>query len=93
MEIKGVIDISFVDWDGEVSSVFFLPNCNFRCLFCHNVTLVLHPEEEETTPFERAKAYLKKQRGWIDGVCITGGEPTLHRDLPDLCSKLKEMGF
>ncbi len=93
MEIKGVIDLSFVDWDGKVSSVFFLPYCNFRCPFCHNATLVLHPEEEETTPFERIEAYLKKQRDWIDGICITGGEPTLHSDLPDLCSKLKEMGF
>lgn len=93
MEIKGVIDLSFVDWDGKISSVFFLPSCNFRCPFCHNVTLVLHPETEETTPFERVEGYLKKQRTWIDGICITGGEPTLHSDLPDLCLKLKEMGF
>jgi len=93
MEIKGVINLSLVDWDGNVSSVFFLPSCNFRCPFCHNCTLVLHPEKMETIPFERMENYLKKQRGWIDGVCITGGEPTLHGDLPDLCSKLKEMGF
>jgi len=93
VEIKGVIDLSFVDWDGKVSSVFFLPHCNFRCPFCHNATLVLHPEMGETTPFERVETYLKKRRSWIDGVCVTGGEPTLHRDLPDLCSKLKRMGF
>ena len=93
MEIKGVIDLSLVDWDGKISSVFFLPSCNFRCPYCHNVALVLHPETEETTPFERVEDYLKKQRTWIDGICITGGEPTLHSDLPDLCSKLKEMGF
>lgn len=93
MEIKGVIDLSLVDWDGKISSVFFLPSCNFRCPYCHNVSLVLHPETEETTPFERVEDYLKKQRTWIDGICITGGEPTLHSDLPDLCSKLKEMGF
>jgi pyruvate formate lyase activating enzyme len=93
MEIKGAIDFSLADWDGKISSVFFLPNCNFRCPFCHNSPLVLHPEREETIPFKRVEDYLKKQRGWIDGVCITGGEPTLHSDLPDLCSKLKEMGF
>jgi len=92
-EIKGVIDLSLADWDGKVSSVLFLPNCNFRCPFCQNPALVLHPEKEETVPFERVENYLKKQRNWIDGVCITGGEPTLHSDLPDLCSKLKEMGF
>ena len=93
MEIKGAIDFSLADWDGKISSVFFLPNCNFRCPFCHNSTIVLHPEREDSIPFERVENYLKKQRGWIDGVCITGGEPTLHGDLPDLCSKLKEMGF
>lgn len=93
MEIKGVVDVSLVDWDGKVSSVFFLPSCNFRCPFCQNSALVLHPETEETIPFERVEGYLKKQKGWIDGVCITGGEPTLHSDLLNLCSKLKKMGF
>ncbi len=93
MEIKGFVNLSLVDWDGKISSVIFLPNCNFRCPFCHNTTLVLHPEKGETVPFERVEDYLKKQKSWIDGVCITGGEPTLHRDLPDLCSKFKEMAF
>jgi len=93
VEIKGFINLSLVDWDGKLTSVIFLPNCNFRCPFCYNSTLVLHPERVETIPFERVENYLKKQRGWIDGVCITGGEPMLHSDLPDLCSKLKEMGF
>jgi pyruvate formate lyase activating enzyme len=93
MDIKGAIDLSFVDWDGKVSFVLFLSHCNFRCPFCHNAALVLHPEKAETTPFERVETYLNKRRNWIDGVCITGGEPTLHRDLPELCSKLKKMGF
>ena len=93
MEIKGFINLSLVDWDGKLSSVLFVPNCNFRCPFCYNSTLILHPERVETVPFERVEDYLKKQRNWIDGVCITGGEPTLHKDLPDLCSKLKKMGF
>jgi pyruvate formate lyase activating enzyme len=93
LEIKGFLDISFVDWDGKPSSVIFLPNCNFRCPFCHNANLVLHPEEIETISFKYIKEQLKKQKGWIDGVCITGGEPTLHSDLPKLCSQLKKMGF
>ena len=93
MEIKGVTNLSLVDWDGNVCSVLFLPNCNFRCPFCQNYALVLHPEREKTIPFGQVENRLKEQRGWIDGVCITGGEPTLHSDLPDLCSKLKEMGF
>ena len=93
MDIKGFVDFSFVDWDSKISSVIFLPNCNFRCSFCHNVNLVLNPEKLETIPFEHIENQLKKQKGWTDGVCITGGEPTLQSNLPELCSKIKKMGF
>ena len=93
MEIKGFIDVSFVDWDSKISSVIFLPNCDFRCPFCHNLNLVFSPEKLDTIPFEHVENQLERQRGWIDGVCITGGEPTLHSNLPELCSRLKKMGF
>jgi pyruvate formate lyase activating enzyme len=93
LEIKGFIEVSFVDWDGKLSPVIFLPNCNFRCPFCHNVNLVLHPENLETIPFENVENQLKKQKGWIDGICVTGGEPTLHSNFPELCSRLKKMGY
>ena len=93
MEIRGFIDLSLSDWDGKLCSVIFLPGCNLRCPFCYNSTLVLHPETVETVPFLPVEDYLRKQRSWIDGVCITGGEPTIHKDLPELCSKLKETGF
>ena len=93
MDVKGFVEVSFVDWDGEISSVIFLPECNFRCPFCHNVNLVLHPEKLDTIPFEYIETRLARNRGWVDGVCITGGEPTLHDGLPELCAKIKEMGF
>ena len=93
MDLKGFLDVSFVDWDGKVCSVVFLSRCNFRCPFCHNVNLVLYPETLETIPFEIIEKNLKRQKDWIDGVCITGGEPTLNSTLPDLCSKIKKMGF
>ena len=93
MDIKGFVDASFVDWDSKVSSVIFLPNCNFRCPFCHNVNLVLNPEKIETIPLEYIEDQLNRQKGWTEGVCITGGEPTLHINLPELCSKLKKLGF
>lgn len=93
MEIKGFIDLSLVDWDGKLSSVIFLPGCNFRCPFCHNYGLVLHPQEEETIPFGRVEDYLRRQKDWLDGVCVTGGEPTLHSDLREFCSKLKSIGL
>jgi pyruvate formate lyase activating enzyme len=93
VEIKGFLDVSFVDWDGKLSSVIFLANCNFHCPFCHNVNLVLHAEKLKAIPFEEVESQLKKQKGWVDGVCVTGGEPTLHSDLPELCSTLKKMGY
>jgi pyruvate formate lyase activating enzyme len=93
MEIKGYTDVSFADWDGKISSVIFLPNCNFRCPFCHNLNLVINPEKLDTIALEYLNDQLDRKRGWIDGVCITGGEPTLHSDLPELCSQLKKMGF
>jgi pyruvate formate lyase activating enzyme len=93
MEIKGVVDLSLVDWDGKLSSVVFLPRCNFRCPFCHNYALVLHPEKEKTIPLKRVEDNLWKQRHWLDGVCVTGGEPTLHGDLPEFCSELKDIGL
>jgi len=93
MEIKGFIDISLVDWDGKVSSVIFLLGCNMRCPFCYNTTLVLRPQKMPTVSFEEIEDYLKRNRSWIDGVVITGGEPTIHQDLPNLCEKLKKLGF
>jgi len=93
MEIKGFIGLSLVDWDGKVSSVIFLPGCNMRCPFCYNTKLVLHPNEASTIPIEEIKDYLKKNKGWIDGVVITGGEPTLQEDLPILCEEIKKAGL
>ena len=93
MQIKGFIDTSFSDWDGKVSSVVFLPGCNFRCPFCYNKSLVLQPETMPTVAHKQIKKYLEENKKWIDGVVITGGEPTNHEDLPDFCNELKRMGF
>jgi len=93
MEIKGFIDVSLSDWDGKVSSVAFLPGCNFRCPFCYNTKLVLQPEAMPATTLLQVEDYLEGNRKWIDGVVITGGEPTTHKDLPGLCEKLKKMRF
>ena len=93
VEIKGFIDISLSDWEGKVSSVIFLPRCNFRCPFCYNKDLVLHPDIMPTIAMEQIEQYLETNRKWIDGIVITGGEPTQHNDLPDLCYRLKKMHF
>jgi pyruvate formate lyase activating enzyme len=93
MQIKGFIEVSFSDWDGKVSSVIFLPSCNMRCPFCYNTKLVLHPDKMPTHELTNIEHYLQKNQKWIDGVVITGGEPTIHMDLPVLCKKIKELGF
>jgi len=93
MEIKGFVGVSLVDWDGKVSSVIFLPGCNLRCPFCYNTKLVLHPNEVPTIRLEEIKNYLNKNKGWIDGVLMTGGEPTAQEDLPILCEEIKKMGL
>ena len=93
LEIKGFIETSFVDWPGKVCSVLFLPYCNLRCPYCHNHPLVLHPEQYPTLPLKDIIKRLVSFRGWIDGVCLTGGEPTLHADLPSLIRRIRRLGF
>jgi pyruvate formate lyase activating enzyme len=93
IEIKGFIDLSMVDWDDKVSAVIFLPRCNFRCPFCYNVALVLTPDELPDIALENIESYLQRHKGGIEGVVITGGEPTLHTDLPYLCRRLKNLGL
>jgi pyruvate formate lyase activating enzyme len=92
-EIKGFLETSFLDWPGKLCSVLFLPRCNFRCPYCHNHPLVFHPERYTSIPLEDVLSRLQSFRGWIDGVCITGGEPTLERGLPHLIRELKGKGF
>lgn len=76
-----------------VSCVLFLPGCNFRCPFCYNHILVKQPEKLETVPWERVERYLVGKKDWIDGVVITGGEPTIHRDLKPLLAKIRNSMF
>jgi pyruvate formate lyase activating enzyme len=93
MDIKGLVEVSFVDWDGKVASVIFLPGCNFRCPMCQNYRLITNPGELENVPLERILAFLVKRRDFIDGVVITGGEPTICADLPNFCRIIKNSGF
>lgn len=92
-EIKGFLETSFIDWPGKICSVLFLPHCNFRCLYCHNHSLVLSPEQYATLPLGDILDRLASFRDWVDGICLTGGEPTLHPDLPSLIQEVKRLGF
>ena len=93
LEIKGFLETSFVDWPGKICSVLFLPYCNLRCSYCHNHGLVLHPEQYPTFRLRDILNRLLSFRGWVDGVCLTGGEPTLHADLLFLIRRIKRLGF
>ncbi|MHB8111312.1 MAG: anaerobic ribonucleoside-triphosphate reductase activating protein [Syntrophorhabdaceae bacterium] len=92
--IKGFIETSFVDWKGHLASVAFLGGCNFRCPFCHNPDLVLDPNGLDDLPLEYIIATIRKYRAhWIDNIVITGGEPTIHKNLYGLIGLLKSEGM
>ena len=101
--IKGFIEKSFFDWPGKVCATIFLPYCNLRCPYCYSHQLVLRPDELETLVLDDMLAKLihqkdqsKKNRSpkdRIDAICITGGEPTIHKELPELLEKIRGAGF
>ena len=93
MKICGLNKTTLLDYPGRVASTIFLGGCNFRCPFCHNSSLVLHPELEPSISQEEILAFLKKRKGILEGVCITGGEPTLDRELPEFLKKIRELGY
>ena len=91
MKIAGFKKQSLIDYPGNISSVIFTQGCNFRCGFCHNPDLVLPEKFGETYDNDKICAYLKKYAKMLDAVCITGGEPTIHKDLPQFISKIKDI--
>ena len=91
--IKGFLETSFLDWPGKICSVLFLPYCNFRCPYCHNHSLIYRPEQYLTIRLAEVFERLRPFRGWIDGICLTGGEPTLHPELPLLAGEIRKQGF
>jgi pyruvate formate lyase activating enzyme len=94
MEIKGFLETSLLDWDGKIVATVFLPGCNFRCPFCHNTGLTDQPEQYETIPLERIEQHLAKHRDFLDGICISGGEPSIHEpELFDFINRIKKDGW
>ena len=91
--IKGFLETSFLDWPGKIAAVVFLPCCNFRCPFCHNARLILEPEKLQNIPLSHVLSRLDEFHDWIDGICITGGEPTNHLRLSELITALKDKGL
>ena len=87
MIIKGLQKTTLLDFPGKVACTVFTAGCNFRCPFCHNASLVISPDLTDTISEDELFAFLKKRRGILDGVCITGGEPLLQREIEELIKK------
>lgn len=93
MDFSGFEKLSLVDFDDNLTATLFMAGCPFRCPFCHNAPLVLHPERAEKIPFADIMEYLEKRRGVLDAVCISGGEPTLMPDLEEKIRAIKGLGY
>ena len=91
--IHGLNKTTLLDYPGRIAATIFLGSCNFRCPFCQNSSLVLHPADEPVIPEEEILSFLKKRRGILDGVCISGGEPTLASDLEDFICEIHALGY
>ncbi len=93
MHIGGFQKTSLSDFPGRISAIIFTQGCNFRCPYCHNPELAdparfINPLDEETI-----LGFLRTRRGKLQGIVVTGGEPTVHADLPDFLERLKSLGF
>lgn len=95
MKIGGFEKQSFIDWEGRMAAVIFTKGCNFRCGYCHNPELV-YPElmqQNNDISEDYIFDFLLSRQNWLDGVVITGGEPTLQRDLQDFIKRIKKTGY
>ena len=93
MLISGLQKTTLLDYPGCVACTVFTGGCNFRCPFCHNSALVVPERLTAGMAEEELMAFLKKRVGVLDGVAITGGEPLLHKDMPELLGKIKALGY
>ena len=93
MDFSGFEKLSLLDYDKHIASSLFVAGCDFRCPWCHNSSLVVDPASAPSIPWEDILSFVRKRRGVIEGVCITGGEPTLMPDLMEKIAELKSLGY
>jgi pyruvate formate lyase activating enzyme len=93
LPVKGLIDTSFLDWKGCLSTVAFTGGCNFRCPFCHNSDLVTGCESLADMPVAFILAHFRHYRDWLDRLVVTGGEPTIHPALGAFLQRMKDAGI
>ncbi len=93
MQFSGFQKLTLLDYPEKTACTLFTAGCNFRCPFCHNAALVTHIDNSNFFTEEYILDYLKKRTGILDGVCITGGEPLMHKELPEFIKKVKDLGY
>ena len=93
MVIHGIQKLTLVDYPGHPAAILFTGDCNFRCPFCQNAPLVLSSSSEPVIDEDEIFSFLKKRKGMLEGVVVTGGEPTLQRDLIPFLGRLKTLGY
>ncbi len=99
MLIGGLQKMTLIDYPGKIAATVFTNGCNFRCPFCHNPELVhssqftVQSSEQAEKQMDEFFEFLETRKGKLDGICITGGEPTLQPDLVDFIKRIKELGF
>jgi pyruvate formate lyase activating enzyme len=93
MKIKGFIKNTFIEYPGKIASIIFVSGCNFRCPFCFNPELIFESEDMKDVEEKEVLDFLDKQKKWIDALVVSGGEPTLQKDLPEFLAKVKKNGL
>ena len=93
MEFKGINKLSLLDYPGKVAAILYVDVCNFCCEYCHNWNTLIAPQDNDDLIFDDILSFLKKRIGVLDGVVISGGEPTLMPNLEEKIKKIKELGY
>lgn len=93
MKIAGLQKNSFVDFPGKVSAVVFTPGCNMNCFYCHNKTLISTGNNEKLIDTDEVFQLLLERKGFLDGVVVSGGEPTVQKDLEEFLKEVKGLGY
>ena len=92
MKINGLQKNSFVDYPGKISAVLFTPGCNMDCFYCHN-RLLLDSSYEKIITSDEVLSFLQSRKGFLDGVVVSGGEPTLQKGLLPFLRSVKSLGY
>lgn len=93
MNFKGLHKVSLIDYPGKICAIVFTGGCNFRCHYCHNPELVLGHKDLPDIEGKEIISFLKRRKGLLDALCISGGEPTIWEDLPAFMKRVKKLGF